>query len=199
VPVDIAEDCGWNGGDWRLKGFSMPSRRHNRRFRPKDYWASRPYCSQCGERKTRSGNICHKCRTAGHTEALPLDQPTRSTRIVQPAKSTVPTTKTEAPPFRPAEQMAKPAEHKPDVNRYPFWAVFIGLASLVLWAGISSGNGADFNVALLALVFGVPVWAAICHGFLNDTDNLFEALAGISIFFWPLTLMLIVWLLAQLF
>lgn len=48
----------------------MAYRRRRNRFNANEYWDSRPLCSICAARKTRSGTICHKCRQAGHVVAI---------------------------------------------------------------------------------------------------------------------------------
>ena len=45
------------------------SRKKQRPFDTSAYWATRPYCIVCSNRKTRQGSICHECLKAGHTEA----------------------------------------------------------------------------------------------------------------------------------
>lgn len=49
-----------------------------KRFDAKKYWANKPYCSICGERKVKTGNICYKCQKEGGYPSKSVDNPQTS-------------------------------------------------------------------------------------------------------------------------
>jgi hypothetical protein len=58
---------------WRRRG-SRNTRRAPR-FSPVEYWEGRPLCITCGERRTRNGTVCHKCKADGNAPMTYADSP----------------------------------------------------------------------------------------------------------------------------
>ncbi len=82
-------------------------RRSSRRFDAGAYWASRPWCVVCYERKTRTQAVCHVCRRAGRRASAPV--PTTSPAPVWPTARVV----VEGPPVRLAVRAAIRATPRP--------------------------------------------------------------------------------------
>ena len=86
-------------------------RRAERRFDPNDYWASRPYCSICHARKTRSGNVCYECRKSGATAPTPTKEEQHATSPLNANSSQTCATsaaKPTIPASSPTNQQSKP-------------------------------------------------------------------------------------------
>jgi hypothetical protein len=78
-------------------------------------------------------------------------------------------------------------------DRYPFWLVLIAIT--VIWAGVCSLDGQRFPIEmfLIGWVFGVVAWSFFCFAILNESKNFLQGLGGIAVFFWPITIAIMIW------
>lgn len=114
-------------GLWNVWAGIMARRRRQRRFNAQEYWASRPYCAVCHERKTRYGSVCHKCRNSGFTNSSSPKQTPPSAPAPQPVKT-------------PTTAQAKESPSQPQTDSDNAWWFFVVVCVIAGFLFLGSGT-----------------------------------------------------------